>query len=237
MSKKNLEQYLENPNVQAFLGLIRDTEGTAKGADPYRVYGGSANNQMESLDSPNFKKWSFTQTDGKKNSSTASGAYQFLERTWNNVAKEHDLTDFSPHSQDLGAVALLQQNGALPYILNGDFDKAVQKSNKTWASLPGSPYSQHTRSMEYVNNSLQKHLGQPIDLSRYEGGDNPKTQAPKQSTSQEASVQKTETASNQPSKPQQTNKSQVVQETVKETNKVISLLMKVWRLFRKQSHN
>lgn len=200
MSKKNLEQYLENPNVQAFLGLIRDTEGTAKGADPYRVYGGSADNQMESLDRPNFKKWGFTRTDGKKNSSTASGAYQFLERTWKNVAKEHGLKDFSPRSQDLGAVALLQQNGALPYILDGDFGKAVQKSNRTWASLPGSPYAQHTRSMEYVNNSLQKHLGQGVDLSQYEGGEDPKTQAPKISTSQATSVQ-----TNQPSKPQTTN--------------------------------
>lgn len=230
MSKKSLEQYLDNPNVQAFLGLIRDAEGTSKGDDPYRVYGGNANNQMDSLESPQFKKWVFTQTDGKKNSSSASGAYQFLERTWNNLAKEHGLTDFSPRSQDLGAVALLQQNGSLQDILNGDFGKAVQKSNKTWASLPGSPYAQHTRSMEYVNNSLQKHLGQPIDLVRYEGQENPKTVAPKKSTSQETSVQKTEAASNQSSKPQPMIDNQAVQTR---DNKVINLLMKVWRLFRK----
>ncbi len=33
---KELESYLIIKNVQAFLGLICDTEGTAKGADPYR---------------------------------------------------------------------------------------------------------------------------------------------------------------------------------------------------------
>ena len=230
MSTKQLEQYLSNPNVQAFLGLIRDTEGTAKGADPYRVYGGNAKNQMESLATPNFKKWGFTQTDGKKNTSSASGAYQFLEKTWNNLAKEHGLKDFSPRSQDLGAIALLQQNGSLPHILNGDFGKAVQKSNKTWASLPGSPYAQHTRSMEYVNNSLQKHLGQPIELSRYEGDESPKTKALETSTSQETPVQKTETANNQPSKSQTTINNQVKQVT---DNKLINLLTKVWRLFRK----
>lgn len=227
MSQKQLEQYLNNPNVQAFLGLIRDTEGTAKGADPYRVYGGSATNQMDSLASPNFKKWGFTHTDGKKNTSSASGAYQFLEKTWNNLAKEHGLKDFSPHSQDLGAVALLKQNGALQHILDGDFGKAVQKSNKTWASLPGSPYAQHTRSMEYVNNSLQKHLGQPVDLSRYnEDVGDPKTKAPT-STSPMETVQNKQ-ANNKTQETQQINlNSQTV-------SKPLSLLQKIWRLFRKQ---
>lgn len=46
---KELESYLDNKNVQAFLGLIRDTEGTAKGADPYRVYGGSAKTKSKTF--------------------------------------------------------------------------------------------------------------------------------------------------------------------------------------------
>ena len=49
---KQLENYLEDKNVQAFLALIRDTEGTAKGADPYRVYGGSPKNQIKDLSKP-----------------------------------------------------------------------------------------------------------------------------------------------------------------------------------------
>lgn len=227
MSQKQLEQYLNNPNVQAFLGLIRDAEGTSKGADPYRVYGGSANKQMDSLASPNFKKWGFTQTDGKKNTSSASGAYQFLERTWNNLAKEHGLKDFSPHSQDLGAVALLKQNGALQHILDGDFGKAVQKSNKTWASLPGSPYTQHTRSMEYVNKSLQKHLGQPVDLGGYsEDVGDPKPKAPT-STSPMETVQNKQASS----KTQEIQQINLNSQTV---SKPLSLLQKIWRLFRKQ---
>lgn len=178
---KQLDNYLEDKNVQAFLALIRDTEGTAKGADPYRVYGGSSKNQIKDLSKPDFKRWGFTQTDGKKNTSSASGAYQFLERTWNGLAKEHGLTDFSPRSQDLGAIALLKQSGALDSIVKGDFDTAVKKANRIWASLPGSPYAQHTRSNEYVAQSLAKHLGEDVDLTKYkmpEGAPSPKQEAP-----------------------------------------------------------
>ncbi|MBF1489834.1 MAG: glycoside hydrolase family 104 protein [Prevotella pallens] len=182
---KQLENYLEDKNVQAFLALIRDTEGTAKGADPYRVYGGSAKNQIKDLSKPDFKRWGFTQTDGKKNTSSASGAYQFLERTWNGLAKEHGLTDFSPRSQDLGAIALLKQSGALDSIVKGDFDTAVKKANRIWASLPGSPYAQHTRSNDYVAQSLAKHLGEDVDLAKYKmpvGEPIPKQEAPTSKT-------------------------------------------------------
>lgn len=182
---KQLENYLEDKNVQAFLALIRDTEGTAKGADPYRVYGGSAKNQIKDLSKPDFKRWGFTQTDGKKNTSSASGAYQFLERTWNGLAKEYGLTDFSPRSQDLGAIALLKQSGALDSIVKGDFDTAVKKANRTWASLPGSPYAQHTRSNDYVAQSLAKHLGEDVDLTKYKmpaGAPSPKQEAPTSKT-------------------------------------------------------
>lgn len=182
---KQLENYLEDKNVQAFLALIRDTEGTAKGADPYRVYGGSAKNQIKDLSKPDFKRWGFTQTDGKKNTSSASGAYQFLERTWNGLAKEYGLTDFSPRSQDLGAIALLKQSGALDAIVKGDFDTAVKKANRTWASLPGSPYAQHTRSNDYVAQSLAKHLGEDVDLTKYKmpaGVPSPKQEAPTSKT-------------------------------------------------------
>lgn len=166
MSKTaQLEQYLDNPNVQAFLSMLRDAEGTAQTGDPYRTrFGGAIDEKLDLNGYPTFVKKEFTQTDGKKNKSGATGAYQFLEKTWKGLANEYGFDDFSPRTQDLGAIALLKQNGALPHILNGDFSKAVQKSNSTWASLPGSPYAQHTRSMDFVNNSLSKGLGQPVTV-------------------------------------------------------------------------
>ena len=230
---QELESYLDNKNVQAFLGLIRDTEGTAKGADPYRVYGGSAKNQIKDLSKPDFKRWGFTQTDGKKNTSSASGAYQFLERTWNGLAKQHGLTDFSPRSQDLGAIALLKQSGALDAILKGDFDTAVKKANRTWASLPGSPYAQHTRSNEYVANSLAKHLGEDVDLAKYKmpvGGENPKQKAPTQAETQ---VNKS-TSQATPVQTQTVSTSPVTNQKVTTTSVVLTVVSQILRLFRKR---
>ena len=230
---KELESYLDNKNVQAFLSLIRDTEGTAKGADPYRVYGGDPKNQIKDLSKPDFKRWSFTQTDGKKNTSSASGAYQFLERTWNGLAKQHGLTDFSPRSQDLGAIALLKQSGALDAILKGDFDTAVKKANRTWASLPGSPYAQHTRSNDYVAQSLAKHLGEDVDLTKYKmpvGGESPKQEAPTQATTQvnkstsQATPVQTQTASTSP----------VTNQKVTTTSVILTVVSQILRLFRKR---
>jgi hypothetical protein len=96
----------------------------------------------------------FTQTDGKKNTTSAAGRYQFLQDTWDDVAGKLKLPDFGPESQDLAAVELLNRAGALQAVLSGDFDTAVQKSGATWASLPSSPYPQRKRSMDFIRSQL-----------------------------------------------------------------------------------
>ena len=104
------------------------------------------NQRINSLQShPNIRK-SFVQTDGKSNVTTAAGRYQFLKGTWDGVARQYGLKDFSPQNQDIAALALMAQNGSLPYVLKGDFQTAVKKSGGTWASLPSSPYAQPKRS-------------------------------------------------------------------------------------------
>lgn len=144
---------LENPNVQRFLNMVALAEGTAKpGVDPYRVnFGGS---QMDDLSAHPGVRREFTQTDGKKNYTTAAGKYQFLKGTWDDVAGKLGLQDFSPQSQDAAAVELLRRNGALPHVLNGDFNEAVKRSGSTWASLPSSPYAQPKRSEGFIEKAL-----------------------------------------------------------------------------------
>lgn len=162
----DLDKYLDNQNVKAFLEVIKDAEGTSRAKDPYRVFGGGVKNQLENLDkTPDFNKWDFKQTDGKKNRSSATGAYQFISSTWKDLQKQYGFEDFTPRTQDLGAIALLQKSGALPHILAGDFQLAIDKANKTWASLPGSPYAQRTRGMDFVQRSLSKHLGEPVVIT------------------------------------------------------------------------
>ncbi|HEY9735488.1 MAG TPA: peptidoglycan DD-metalloendopeptidase family protein [Trichocoleus sp.] len=75
--------------------------------------------------------------------STAAGRYQFLSSTWD----ELKLPDFSPENQDKGGIMLVQRRGALADVNARNFASAIQKCNREWASLPGSPYGQPTKSL------------------------------------------------------------------------------------------
>lgn len=151
--KEELLQALQNPNVRIFLDLIAEAEGVKHGYNT-----GFGNTVIESLaDHPRERK-AFTQTDGKKNTTTAAGRYQFLADTWDDVAKKLKLTDFGPESQDLAAVELLRRNGALPAIMEGDFETGVAKSGRTWASLPSSTYAQPKKDENFVQNFLARRL-------------------------------------------------------------------------------
>lgn len=133
-------ELLSNPNVRAFLLVIRLGEGTL-GDDGYRtIYGGSH------FDS--FADHPRTVVKAGKWSSSAAGAYQFLSKTWDALVSQHNLRDFTPASQDLGALYLIEGRKALQDVLNGDISQAITKCNREWASLPGSPYGQPTQTME-----------------------------------------------------------------------------------------
>ncbi|WP_372540720.1 glycoside hydrolase family 24 protein [Acinetobacter pittii] len=148
-SAQKYMQLLNNPNARRMLDLIASAEGVSHG---YNTLFG--NQRFDDLSGhPNIRK-AFTQTDGKKNYTTAAGRYQFLNDTWNGLSRQYGLRDFSPQSQDIGAIALLDQIGALPYVLKGDFSTAIKKSGGTWASLPSSNYAQNKRSWNFINKQL-----------------------------------------------------------------------------------
>jgi muramidase (phage lysozyme) len=80
-------------------------------------------------------------------SSTAAGRYQFIIATWKALVKQLNLPDFTPASQDRACDELLRQCGAADELAKGHFDRACQKANAIWASLPGSPYGQRTENL------------------------------------------------------------------------------------------
>ena len=130
-------------NVRKFLMLITHTEGTDRQGTPYNELFGFTN--FEGYDkhpeivikTPNY-------------SSSAAGRYQILKST----AKMLKMKDFTPESQDLAAIQLIKNAGAYEDIIGGNFYKAINKCNKVWASLPGSPYGQPTHRMEDALNFL-----------------------------------------------------------------------------------
>lgn len=143
------QQYLNNPNVRKLLDVIASAEGVKHGYNT--IFG---NERFGNLSAhPNVRK-SFKQTDGKTNFTTAAGRYQFLKKTWDGLSRQYGLKDFSPQSQDIGAIALIIQKGALNDVLKGNYQAAIQKLGSTWASLPSSPYAQPKRSQAEINKFL-----------------------------------------------------------------------------------
>jgi len=90
--------------------------------------------------------------------STAAGAYQFIKATWIRLRNKMQLTDFSPASQDLAAVQLLDDIGALKLVQSGDIEGALAKASKVWASLPGSRAQQNPRTLQYALDRFQEGL-------------------------------------------------------------------------------
>lgn len=151
---ENIQTALTNPNVRKFLDML----SRAEGADYNTTFGGG---RVESLAKhPNLRA-EFTQTDGKKNTSTAAGRYQFMPDTWSRLQKQYpeQMPDFSPQSQDFGAAVLLSQRKALQDVVNGRFGTAVKKVGAEWASLPTSPYPQKKRSWDEINGYLGLQVG------------------------------------------------------------------------------
>ncbi len=148
-----------NGNVKAFLWVIRHCEGTA-GPNGYRtLFGGSLFDSF--ADHPRVVK-TFKLSKGGTLSSSAAGAYQILRRTWDGLIKKlgkQVLPDFSPSSQDRAAVALIQGRGALKDVQEGRFEIALKKCNLEWASLPGSPYGQPTKTLEFCKQIYEKYGG------------------------------------------------------------------------------
>lgn len=127
-------------NMRAFLDTISYAEGTFL-PEGYRVIVGYDDGPFESFEAhPNIYV--------EELDSTAAGRYQFLYDTWVGTQEALELPDFSPASQDLGAVYLIEGEGADENVEAGNFEDAIYAVNNIWASLPGSPYGQPTKDFD-----------------------------------------------------------------------------------------
>lgn len=139
-------------NVRAFLDTIAYAEGTS-GPDGYRMmFGGRL---VDSLADHPRVFHTFTNRRGETLRTSAAGRYQFLSRTWDALARKLNLSDFGPTSQDLAAVELIRERGALADVQAGRFADAVRKVAPVWASLPGAGYAQPERSFSTLAATYQ----------------------------------------------------------------------------------
>lgn len=149
MQRSDLVAALGNSNVRAFLQVIRTGEGALGDLGYHILFGGS---HFDSLaDHPRIKfyeKHDEFIRNGKVDYTTAAGAYQITETTWNGLVKLYAFESFAPDCQDEAAVALIAGRSALQDVINGNFETAVRKCAKEWASLPFSPYGQPVMTMQ-----------------------------------------------------------------------------------------
>lgn len=143
MTRDELRIYAADPNMAAFLKVIRAGEGTSDPDGYRRMFGGELFDSFK--DHP--RKLHTCQTKHGPLSSTAAGAYQFLVRTWDELVKVYHFEDFSPKCQDEAAVALIDRRSAAKDVIGGHFDAAIRKCRKEWASLPGAGYNQPERTL------------------------------------------------------------------------------------------
>jgi muramidase (phage lysozyme) len=135
------EQYRQllqtSPTLRAFLNLI----GWAEGANYNTAFGGQT---FSSYAWHPFQQSHFRIRDpktGRASTTSAAGKYQYQRGTWDTVARELGLRDFSPANQDIGAVHLLAKRGVLNDVLSGNIAKAVNGLKQEWQSFDIKPLS------------------------------------------------------------------------------------------------
>ncbi len=155
--------YQLTPERRALLNTIRFAEGTwlAGSAEGYRMlYGGGRFDD--------FKRHP-DKVVRRRYVSAAAGAYQFLPQTWRAAARDLELPDFGPASQDQAALHLVEKRGALSaFDREGLTAEVLARLAPEWASLPtlagGSAYGQPVHGTAELQGFFQRELKRQREL-------------------------------------------------------------------------
>jgi len=139
-------------NIRAFLDTLAHAEGTEE----------NYNLMFTFAEFKDYKDHPRDRQCSGKLCSDAAGRYQFLSKTWDPLAEDLGLKDFTPPNQDKAVLELIRRAGAYTAVSKSseyaNFTKALNKLNGIWASLPGSPYGQPTHSTASLWNFYKKSL-------------------------------------------------------------------------------
>lgn len=145
--------------LQAFLDLIAISEGTSTSpitrADGYDIIVNGIDGPMKFADyshhpfslgrAPICVRMSPTPLY-----STASGRYQLILPTWQEISGKYKIGTFSPANQDLAALHLLDECRAAEHIVLLEIPAAIEAAAETWASFPGNLYNQGGNSLNWL---------------------------------------------------------------------------------------
>ena len=153
-----------NTNRKAFLDMLAFSEGTSTSPitkhNGYDVIVTGADRKPEIFtdfaDHPFNKGRKSKVINSRGLTSNASGRYQFMLKDWEHYRKQLGLKDFGPESQDMWALQLIRERGALPLIDAGKFGEAVSRVRNLWASLPGAGYNQPEHSISKLQLAYTK---------------------------------------------------------------------------------
>jgi muramidase (phage lysozyme) len=152
----------------AFLDMISISEGTSNSPitqdDGYDIIvssvGPDGKLQRNRFDDysdhpfmPQFGRKSLT-INSKGLTSNASGRGQIMLKDWPHYKALLGLPDFSPLSQDRYCIQIIRERGAIPYLIAGNFDKALSLCGNLWASLPNNNYGQFQHSYDTLKSAF-----------------------------------------------------------------------------------
>lgn len=159
------EDLHKNPRLCAFLDTISWAEtGTTNRSSSYTYIvfrGAYAFNNFSTHPfvgtglSPG-SNCAFIKRSGRHVCSSASGRYQIMDFVFRKLKLRGWMKDFSPDNQDLAAVYLIYQKGALEDVLEGRFEKAACKAGSIWASFPCNSYRQPQKTMTQLKARYKK---------------------------------------------------------------------------------
>lgn len=145
MNIKDLDQYLLNKNVIATLFVIMFGESSIDHHEAYSALFGwkPGNSRVFTSFADHPRERTYEKYDGqfirngKIDYTTAAGAFQITETTWNGLVRRWKFEDFSPLNQRRAAVALIIGRGAMAHVLAGRIREAIALLPDEWVSLPG----------------------------------------------------------------------------------------------------
>lgn len=141
------ESALGDANVQAFLRLIRYGESSDTNDDyAYHVRWGGIGQKPKRFES--FADHPRILESGPLGPSSAAGAFGITMTTFDDFGPKIGVTDFTPRSQDLIALAIMEREHALADVLAGRIEAAIARLGGRWSSLPSNKDGQPTRKLE-----------------------------------------------------------------------------------------